>query len=144
LTDYEKELKAGVGAALAAETYLAWSADPTHVFPPGTVALYDGIVPSNTDTAIAMNTYTVQMTPAAIIGLQFHAVSTDPDELTRALQAINDALDGRWGGTLGLVRLVSAAHQSSGLLGQDANGRRGRTENYYLTINRTIPNRTGA
>lgn len=145
--DVEKALLKGVCATLADETYLEWidaDTDPDGAYTAGQVGLYDGVLPSTPDTAVMVNTYAVAMAPVPVVGVQFHVASTDPDEITRAVQAVSDVLEGRWGGNLGLVRLVSAAHQSSGLLGQDANGRRGRTENYYLTINRNIPNRNGA
>jgi hypothetical protein len=142
--DYEREVKRGVSAVLAEETYLAWidpDAEPQAAYGPGDVGLYDGVLPSEPATAVMLNTYTVAMHPVPIIGVQFHVAALDPDEMTRAVQAISDTLEGRWGGTLGSVRLVTAAWQSGTPLGQDANGRRGRTDNYYLTISRTIPRR---
>jgi hypothetical protein len=145
-TDYEAALRKGVMQTLSDETFLRYidpEADPTGVYAPGDVGLYDGILPSEPDTAVMVNSYSVQMIPVPIIGIQFHFAALDPDALSNAVQAVSDVFEGRWGGTLGSVRLVSAAWQSGTPLGQDANGRRGRTENYYLTISRTIPRRTG-
>lgn len=144
MTDTEKALKRGLCATLAAETYLAWidpDAEPTKAYSASQVGLYDGVLPAEPTTAVMVNTYTVQRHPVPIVGVQFHIASTDPDEVTRAVEALDSSLEGRWGGTLGGVRLVSAAWQSTGDLGQDANGRRGRTENYYLTISRDTPRR---
>lgn len=143
--DYLREVKRGVCAMLDAETYLRWidlDEEPAGTYAPGEVGLYDGVLPSSPETAVMVNSYTVAMHPVPIVGVQFHFASTDPDALTLAAQAVSDALEGRWGGTLGSVRLVSASWQSGdALTQQDANGRRGRTENYYLTIDRTIPRR---
>lgn len=144
VTDYEKALKRGLCATLAEETYLAWidpDESPLEAYTDDQVGLYDGVLPSEPSTAVMVNSYTVQRHPVPIVGIQFHIASTDPDEVTRAVEALDQALEGRWGGTLGGVRLVSAAWQSTGDLGQDANGRRGRTENYYLTISRDTPRR---
>lgn len=145
-TDYEGALKRGLMATLDAETFLRYidpDASPAQAYLSSDVGLYDGVLPSEPDAAVMVNTYTVQVHPVPIVGVQFHFAAKDPDVLTMAVQAVADALEGRWGGTLGIVRLVSAAWQSGTPLGQDANGRRGRTDNYYLTINRTIPNRQG-
>lgn len=144
MADLEKDLKAGVCAVLGAETYLEWQDPALLTFRPYTadeVGLYDGVLPAEPAAAVMVNTYPVQAYPVPVIGVQFHIAALDPDEATRAAQAIHDTLEGRWGGTLGSVRLVSAAWQSGTPLGQDANGRRGRTENYYLTIYRTSPQR---
>lgn len=142
MADYEKDLLEGLGETLAAETHLAW-VDPegTVAYAPADVGLYIGPVPSEPRTAVAMNGYTVQMFPDTIIGVQFHTASFDHDEMTRAAQAVSDALEGRWGGMLGTVKLVSSAWQSGTILGQDANGREQRTDNYYLKIVRKTPNR---
>lgn len=143
--DYEREVKRGLCATLDAETYLRWidpEQDPEEAYTPGEVGLYDGILPSTTETSVTLNAYTVAMHPVPIVGVQFHYAALDPDDLSLAAQAVSDALEGRWGGTLGSVRLVSAAWQSGdALTQQDANGRRGRTDNYYLTISRVIPRR---
>lgn len=144
-TDYEAEVKRGVCALLDAETFLRWidpEEEPLGVYDPAEMGLTIGILP-DADQAVMVNTYTVQTRPDPIVGLQFHVAAMDEDLVTAACQAIGDVLDGRWGGNLGTVRLVDASHQSSGLLGQDANGRRGRTENYYLRIARAVPNREG-
>jgi hypothetical protein len=140
--DYEANLLRGIGLTLDAETYLSWlDPDAEEVYPPGAAGLYLGVVPSTPSIAIAMNSYTVQMHPDAIIGVQFHIAAEDPDDLTNATQAVADVLEGRWGGMLGLVKLVASAWQSGTPLGQDANGRHQRTDNYYLTIARNIPQR---
>ena len=46
-----------------------------------------------------------------------------------------------WGGNMGNVRLVQAVRRSGANLGQDGNGRVGRTENYYLTVHRLSTHR---
>lgn len=141
--DYEKALMRGVGETLALETdVLSWlDPDATGAYSDAQAGLYVGAIPSTPRRAVAMNTYTVAMHPDPIIGLQFHYAAQDPDDLTEMAQAVSDVLEGRWGGMLGTVRLVASAWQSGTPLGQDANGREQRTENYYLTIARSIPNR---
>lgn len=142
MADYEAELLRGIGETLADETYLSWiDPDTVAAYLPSAVGLYLGIVPAEAKTAIAMNAYTVQFFPDSIIGIQFHFAAEDPDDLTKASQAVADVLEGRWGGMLGTVKLVASAWQSGTPLGQDANGRRQRTDNYYLKIARTIPQR---
>lgn len=142
MADYEKALLRGVGQTLAAESLLSWvDPDGDEVYTDAQAGLYVGAVPSTPKRAVAMNSYTVQMHPTPIVGVQFHFAAFDPDDLTEMAQAVSDVLEGRWGGMLGTVRLVASAWQSGTSLGQDANGREQRTENYYLTIARSIPNR---
>ena len=142
MADYEAALLRGVGETLDAETHLAWiDPDTLAAYLPDAVGVYLGVVPSEPKTAVAMNAYTVAMWPDPIVGVQFHIAAEDPDELTRATQAVADVLEGRWGGMLGTVKLVASAWQSGTPLGQDANGRHQRTENYYLTIARPIKQR---
>ncbi|UVK61349.1 tail terminator [Microbacterium phage Gingerbug] len=142
MADYEKALVRGVGETLAAESFLAWvDPDGDGAYTDAQAGLYLGAVPSTPRRAVAMNSYTVAMHPTPIVGVQFHFAAYDPDDLTAMAQAVSDVLEGRWGGMLGTVRLVASAWQSGTSLGQDANGREQRTENYYLTIARSIPNR---
>lgn len=144
MVDYEKALLRGVGAVLGAESggRLAWrDPDAVGAYTDAQRGLYLGAVPSTPRCAVAMNSYTVQMFPDPIVGVQFHFAAKDPDDLTLMAQAVSDVLEGRWGGMLGTVKLVASAWQSGTPLGQDANGREQRTENYYLTIARMIPNR---
>ena len=143
MANYEKVLVRGVGETLAAESsVLSWvDPDGDEVYTAAQAGLYIGAVPSTPSRAVAMNPYTVAMHPVPIVGVQFHFAATDPDDLTEMAQAVSDVLEGRWGGMLGTVRLVASAWQSGTSLGQDANGREQRTENYYLTIDRSIPNR---
>lgn len=141
--DYEKALLRGIGVTLDAETdVLSWiDPDAVGAYTPAQAGLYLGAVPSSPRRAVAMNSYTVAMFPDPIVGVQFHYAALDPDDLTTMAQAVSDVLEGRWGGMLGTVKLVASAWQSGTPLGQDANGREQRTENYYLTIARSIPNR---
>lgn len=142
MVNYEKALVRGVCEALGEESFLSWiDPDTVGAYTPDQAGLYLGAVPSTPRRGIAVNSYTVAMHPDPIVGVQFHFAAQDPDDLTEMAQAVSDVLEGRWGGMLGTVRLVASAWQSGTPLGQDANGREQRTENYYLTIARSIPNR---
>lgn len=140
--DYEALLVRGVGEALAAETYLSWvDPDANEAYPADVTGIYLGNLPAEPPVAVALTPYTVQMFPDTIVGVQVMVAAHDVENLTRASQAVADVLEGRWGGMLGTVKLVASAWQSGTPMGQDANGRQRRTDNYYLKIARTIPHR---
>lgn len=71
-----------------------------------------------------------------VVGVQFRIASKDRLAVKHAIADLRDHLHGRWGGSLGSVTLIQATRSSGTNVGQDANGRLVRTENYYLTIYR--------
>lgn len=77
----------------------------------------------------------------SVIGVQVTIWHRDRDKLRTIVSDVFNTMQGRWGGSMGNVRLVQAARRSGANLGQDGNGRVGRTENYYLTVHRLSAHR---
>ena len=63
-------------------------------------------------------------------------------EVVRMVDDTFDALHGRWGGTLGGVKVQLSLRTSGAVLGQDEAGNVRQTENYSLTVHRPSPNRS--
>lgn len=77
----------------------------------------------------------------SVIGVQVTIWHRDRDRLRSIVSDVFNLMQGRWGGNMGNVRLVQAVRRSGANLGQDGNGRVGRTENYYLTVHRLSTHR---
>ena len=142
MTDYERELRRGVAATIAGEAGapFTWRANGT-AYGTAEFGIFEGIEPGAADRAITLNTYSVQFHPDTIIGLQVAVRAKAQADVDRAVQAVADVLEGRWGGTLGNVTLVASSWQSGTPLTQDSAGRRGRTDNYYLKVHRPVAQR---
>lgn len=77
----------------------------------------------------------------SVIGVQVTIWHHERDKLRSIVSDVFNLMQGRWGGNMGNVRLVQVSRQSGANLGQDGNGRVGRTENYYLTVHRLSAHR---
>lgn len=75
------------------------------------------------------------------VGLTLDFYGTPRDVVQMVDDAFN-TLHGRWGGTIGGVKLQFSARTSGAKLGQDEAGNLRQTENYSLTVHRPSTNRT--
>lgn len=117
------------GAAYPASAYgIYLDTWPLIAGPSLTLAAYD------VDNAFALADST--------IGVQVTIRDKDRRRIGRVSDDVFARFQGRHGGMLGPIDLVSARRASATNLGQDANGRLGRSENYYLTVHRPTPHRT--
>jgi len=94
--------------------------------------------------SMSLTEYPVSDDPSlseSVIGVQVTIWHRDRDVLKAVLSDVFNAMHGRWGGNIGNVRLVQALRRSGANLGQQGNGRVGRTENYYLTVHRPSAHR---
>lgn len=94
--------------------------------------------------SVTLAWYAVDDHPAladSVSGVQVTLRDRDRARLSRVSDDLFRLFHGRYGGTIGPVRLVSARRASATNLGQDSNGRQGRSENYYLTVHRPSPHR---
>lgn len=64
-----------------------------------------------------------------------------PREVVRMVDDAFNALHGRWGGTIGGVKLQFSNRTSGAKLGQDEAGNLRQTENYSLTVHRPSTHR---
>ena len=94
---------------------------------------------------VTLSEYAVSDDPSlsdSVMGVQV-MVRCHERARTKAIAAdLFDLLQGRRGGTLGGIRLVSARRASGTSVGKDSEGRLGRSDNYYLTVHRPSPFRT--
>lgn len=139
---------ANVAADNAAAKVKLWSendaaGEPNPAQPVGSVAIFVDVWPADMDS-VTLADYPVSDDPSlsdSVIGVQVTIRCTDKAKAKAITSDLFNLFHGRWGGTLGSVRLVSAARRSGASLGQNASGRIGRTENYYLTVHRPSANR---
>lgn len=64
-----------------------------------------------------------------------------PREVVRMVDDAFNLLHGRWGGTIGGVKIQLVTRTSGAVLGQDEAGNLRQTENYSLAVFRPSPNR---
>lgn len=103
--------------------------------------IYFDIEPEGGLDAITLTEYAVSdpIDNPSVAGVQARIASQDRRQVKSAISDMYDLLHGRWGGSLGEIKLIQSVRQSGTGLGQDGNGRLVRTENYYLTIERPAP-----
>jgi len=112
--------------------------------PPGTVPIFIDRWPEGPDACVTLTDYTVDDTYSSsdsILGVQVTVRAPDLDVVKGITSDLFALFQGRWGGMLGRVTLVSARRASGTNTGQDSSDRQGRTENYYLTVHRPSTHR---
>ena len=147
---FETRLLKGVCSALADQIQSApvptlYYEDDTQPYPDdGQTIIARGIYPQRAGGSVTVNVYPVDDTPLGddILGIQIAIWHPDIDSLNDLASWVFDTLHDLWGATLGDVKVVSGSRSSGANLGQDSNGRQGRTENYYLTVLRPSPNQS--
>lgn len=153
VTSFEEQALSGFAHTLAdwpdATELTQYSDDPAEIYDPANgVGIYLYAFPQSFDTlaspAIKLTDYVVTDSPSnsdSVLGIQVEIWSADVSQLNRIAGDLFNLFQGRQRGMLGSVMLVMALRTSGAILGIDTNGRRGRTENYYLTLHRPSLNR---
>lgn len=106
--------------------------------PAGAVGIHLDVWPES-DDAVTITDYSISDDPSlseSVIGIQVAVWCHDRVRLRRIIADVFDRMHGRWGGNMGNVRLVTMTRRSGANLGQDGNGRVGRSENYYIQAHR--------
>lgn len=142
MASIEADLLEGVALTLAAavgkRTTITYRASGQYTSADG-FGVYMDTAPPNLLDGITLSEYPVSddITGGdSVVGVQARIVSRDRRRIKDAIGDVFDILHARWGGSLGTIRLIQAVRSSGANLGQDADGRQVRTENYYLTIYR--------
>ena len=122
---------------------LAWRPDGTP-YPEGVYGIHRDLWPQLAGPSLTLATYTVDDAFAladSTIGMQVTIRDRDRTRLAAVSDDLFDLFHGRSGGMLGAIELLCARRASATSMGQDSNGRLGRSENYYLAVHRPSPHR---
>lgn len=154
MTDgFEHPLLIAIAAELAAATLpgggavrkqLAWKVAPA-VYSASDIGVHLGVEPDVPGSSVTIGDYVVRDEVGgedSIMGLQVRIRAASPAELRGISADVFDRWHGRSRCTLGGIIITSARRVSGTPLGQDRNGRLGRSENYYLTVARPTITRT--
>lgn len=137
-------IEAFIAATGKREAY-AWRSDGS-AYPAGPAfGFYRDTSPETKANAITVGEYSISddgTLSDSSSGVQFRIESLDRRRVLNVKDDLLDVFHGRWGGTLGVVTLVSAERLSGTSLGQDSNGRLGRTENYTFNVHRPSAHRS--
>lgn len=140
LTGYNSALMTGVGQLLEDEGLGVFSTEGP--YGPDSWGVFFGLTPDQPDRAITLMTYPVEDTDltSVITGLQIRLRGRrDPREVEDVSDAIYDLLHNKEHYTLGGVAVNLSWRQSGAWMGQDANQRIERVENFYLRTERDAP-----
>ncbi len=116
-----------------------WRGDGTPYTLGDGVGFYLDLSPDTLLPSVTVAAYPLSDAPDlsdSIVGVQFLIEAADRDLVRDVSADLLDLWGGRWGGMIGAIRLVTASRSSGTNLGQDANGRLSRSENYAFTIHR--------
>lgn len=146
---FELRLLLGVAADLDANpdaTVPLWSEgahDPDTAMPAGSVPIIIDQWPESID-CVTLADYTVSDDPSlsdSVVGVQV-TIKAQSRAVVKAIAAdVFNRYQGRIGGMLGDVRLVSSRRSSGTSIGVDSDKRQGRVENLYLTVHRPSAHR---
>lgn len=135
---FEADLLTGVAETIGAESGYTWRATGAYTAGDG-FGIYVDLSPANDLPSITLTEYPVtdDITGGdSVVGIQARIAAKDRRAVKDAVSLLYDLFHARWGGSLGTIELIQAMRSSGANLGQDANGRLVRTENYYLTTYR--------
>lgn len=147
---FEERVLRGVAALLAGNpaATVALTDDqgnPAINYTAGQVGLYLDTWPEIPGGSVTLSDYPVTDDLAlsdSVLGLQVTIRHADLSTVKAIASDVFNLLHGRQASMLGTVTLVSARRASGSNLGQDSNERRGRADNYYLTLHRPTTNRS--
>ena len=140
---FEVDLLTAAGQHLAAKGAGRWLTSGTYAATDIAISIDD--LPTTPDRGIAMSLYDVEDTPGtdSVVGLQLwiRGAAKNKASAKETKDAVFDALhnlqDVTWAG----IPIVRIWRQSGANLGADGNGRQEISQNYYLQLTRTGPNR---
>ena len=137
---YSSRLMTGLGQLLDAEGLGVFNTAGT--YPADAWAVFLGLTPDKPDKAVTLMTYPVEDTDltSVITGVQFRLRGQrDPREVENMSDALYDLLHNRQHYQLNGVPVNLSWRQSGAWMGQDANQRIERVENFYLRTERESP-----
>lgn len=118
--------------------------DPAYIYPDDVLGIYVDRWPQTVEGSVTITDYPVSDDPSlsdSVVGVQVTIKDADVNVVRAIDSDIFKLFHGRQRGMLGDVTLVSCVRASGTSLGQDSNGRQGRTANYYLTVHRPSTHR---
>lgn len=143
MTGYNSSLMTGF-AQLFAASGLGVFDDAAATYPPDSVGIFLGMTPDKPDRAITLMTYPVDDSDltAVITGLQIRfRGGRDPRQVEDLADAVYDLLHNRAHYDVNGIHIELSWRQSGAWMGQDANQRVERTENFYLHAVRAAPHK---
>lgn len=114
------------------------------ILPADSVGIFLGLTPDKPDRAVTLMTYPVEDTDLSnvIAGLQIRLRGArDPRQVEDTSDAIYDLLHNRSHYDVNGIHVLLSWRQSGAWMGQDANQRIERVENYYIRAERTAPHK---
>jgi Bacteriophage minor capsid protein len=144
MSGWTTNLLTGLAEHLQANGIGTWRTNG--VYTPNETGILIRAIPQSPDKIITIAAYPVDHGYEGVAdittGVQLRLRgTTDPRVCDDLADAIHDLLDSATNLTLGGVRVVQALRRSYSSLGQDANQRWERSENYYLDAMRPTQNR---
>lgn len=142
---YTTDLLTGLAEHLAANAIGTWN--PTGVYTSGQTGIVMRVVPQTPDAVIVLAPYSVADDPTlsdSITGVQVRTrePGADPRPTDDLADSIFNLLHGAQGLTWGGVKVQLVTRENYTPLGQDANERHERSDNYYVHTWRPSPHRT--
>lgn len=137
---YNSRLMTGLGQLLHDEGVGVFSTEGTYAA--DAWAIFIGLTPDQPDRAITLMSYPVEDTDltSAITGVQIRFRGTrDPREIENQSDAVYDLLHNREHYRVNDIPVNLSWRQSGAWMGQDANQRIERVENFYLRTERESP-----
>lgn len=143
MSGYTTQILTGIAERLAAAGIGVWR--PSGVYQADETGIVLGTVPTSPDRVIVLTGYDVDADPGLTDTVSAVQVRTrggpDPRDVGDLADAVREALDGLQPGRLGTVPVSLIWWQSGAVLGQDANRRHERSDNYYLNAHRANPHK---
>ncbi len=137
---YNSKLMTGIGQLLDEENLGIFATSGTYA--EDAWAIFIGLTPDKPDRAITLMAYPVEDTDltTVITGVQFRfRGGRDPREVENQSDAVYDLLHNRQHFVINSIPIDLSWRQSGAWMGQDANQRVERVENYYLHAERAAP-----
>lgn len=139
---YNSKLMTGLAQLIQDEGLATFAT--TGTYPPEAWGLFIGLTPDQPDRACALMSYPVEDTDLAVVitGVQFRLRgSRDPREVENMSDALYDLFHNRSHYVVNGIHIELSWRQSGAWMGQDANQRVERVENFYLHADRSAPSK---
>lgn len=139
---YNSKLMTGLAQLIEAEGLAVFAT--AGVYSPDSWALFIGLTPDQPDRAVTIMSYPVEDTDLAVVitGVQFRLrAGRDPREVENMSDALYDLFHNRSHFVANGIHIELSWRQSGAWMGQDANQRVERVENFYLHADRSAPSK---
>jgi hypothetical protein len=139
--NYLTQVTEGIAAYIATSYPANYAWKDQGKYGAGTVGIYVDVTPELKSPSLTLTAYMMDDDTDTVM-VQFKMLALDTRDVNAIEGDVWNLFQERWGGTLGDMRLSLASRASGTTLGQDAQGRQGRTENYAFIVYRPTPNRS--